>query len=295
MLRENEERFSVQTHTAVQDIEYNSANVQFPYLVRTNRGFVRVSSVIHCCNGQAAHLNFRLRGKLFPLNHPMSVQGLTPVPPDNSNEYAWRLVQRPTVDYQTGTFTPSQYSVVQDEPSHAYYLAGGPQTVPGLIPMSGEDALQLSKNDHRERIHRLFRQPVERLEDWVDLATSSADEPSDGTYRADCQSLLSKCVGYTADLRPLVGVIPVPNAYERHNRQWIAAGCNGRGLDKCWMMGESLVAMIAGEFVDHRLPECYHINRDRLNTMHAPDFLNRLLQVAAYEDRTPVEDYLTAN
>lgn len=225
----------------------------------------------------------------------MSVEGLSPLPPDDSSVYTWRLVQRPTVDYNSGTFTPGQYSVVQDQASLGYHVAGGPQTVGGLLPVGGVEALQLSKNDHRERMHRLFREPVERLEDWVDLATSSADEPSDGTYRPDTVSLWSQCVGYTADLLPLVGVIPVPNTYTRNNRQWIAAGCNGRGLDKCWLMGEGLVAMIAGEFVENRLPACYYITHPRLNTMHAPDFLNRLLQVHTYEDQTLVDEYLTTN
>ena len=60
-------------------------------------------------------------------------------------------------------------------------------------------------------------------------------------------------------------------------------------------MGEGLVAMIAGEFVENRLPACYYITHPRLNTMHAPDFLNRLLQVHTYEDQKLVDEYLTAN
>lgn len=295
MLREHDGRISVRTNAAVSKVNYMAHNPDFPWLLHTNCGRVWASSVIYCCNGHAAHLNFRLRGKLFPVNHPMSVHGLTPPPPDDTGRYSVRLIQRPTVDYRTGILKPGQYSVVQDGHSLTYHVSPGPQTVASLFPMSGEDALQLSKNDHRERIHRLFRQPVERLEDWLDLGSSSADEPCDGTYRLNTLRLSSRCVGYTADVLPLVGAIPVLNIHTRQHRQWIAAGCNGRGLDKCWLMGEYLVAMIAGEFVDSRLPDCYQITQARLNAMRPQDFLDRLLQVDTYEDRTPINTYLAPN
>lgn len=295
MLREHDGRISVRTNTAVRKIKYMSDNPDLPWLLHTSCGLVRASSVIYCCNGRVARLNHRLLGKLFLVNHPMSVEGLTPCPPDDSGTYSWRLIQRPTVDYHTGTFKPGQYSVVQDGHSLTYHIGGGPQTVASLFPMSGEDALQLSKNDHRERLHRLFRQPVERLEDWLDLGSSSADEPCDGTYRVSTLGLSSRCVGYTADALPLVGVIPVLNNHTRQNRQWVAAGCNGQGLDKCWLMGEYLVAMIAGEFVDNRLPDCYQMTQARLSAMRPEDCLNRLLQVDTYEDRTPINTYLAPN
>lgn len=79
------------------------------------------------------------------------------------------------------------------------------------------------------------------------------------------KAIWSGVMGMTADGLPLVGRLPESVTGRTSGEEWIAGGFNGEGMDKCWLSGESLAAMIAGRPVSTGMPEGYKINQERVD------------------------------
>jgi glycine/D-amino acid oxidase-like deaminating enzyme len=77
-------------------------------------------------------------------------------------------------------------------------------------------------------------------------------------------------MGFTPDGMPLVGKLGKRLTGRPGDGEWAAVGFNGYGMDKCWLVGELLGAMIAGEDVTGQLPALYQITDERLNNLMAP-------------------------
>jgi glycine/D-amino acid oxidase-like deaminating enzyme len=86
----------------------------------------------------------------------------------------------------------------------------------------------------------------------------------DDTTVTEFKGIWSGVQGHTADGLPLVGRVFDDLAGRAcGDGEWIAAGFNGYGMDKCWLTGEALVKMIMGEDVSFWFPQCYLINEKR--------------------------------
>ncbi|KAF4334208.1 FAD dependent oxidoreductase superfamily [Fusarium beomiforme] len=84
---------------------------------------------------------------------------------------------------------------------------------------------------------------------------------------SEIESIWSGIQGHTADGLPVVGKIPESlTGTADDDGQWIAAGFNGYGMDKCWLTGEALVKMMLGEDVSEWFPQAFLVTEERLQT-----------------------------
>lgn len=73
-------------------------------------------------------------------------------------------------------------------------------------------------------------------------------------------------MGITADGLPIVGNLPSSITGRSSGQEWIAAAFNGYGMDKTWLSGEALVAMMAGRDVSKWFPSSFVVSEERLAT-----------------------------
>lgn len=92
----------------------------------------------------------------------------------------------------------------------------------------------------------------------------SAYEGAPEEQKPQLKAIWSGIMGMTSDGVPLVGQLPQSITGREVGNEWIAAGFNGYGMDKCWLTGEALVAMMAGKDVSSWFPSAYLISEDRL-------------------------------
>nr|RBQ90138.1 hypothetical protein FVER53263_20621 [Fusarium verticillioides] len=89
---------------------------------------------------------------------------------------------------------------------------------------------------------------------------------------SEIESIWSGIQGHTADGLPIVGRIPESlTGTIGDDGQWIAAGFNGYGMDKCWLTGEALVKMMLGEDVSGWFPRAFLVTEERLQTKLTAD------------------------
>lgn len=91
-----------------------------------------------------------------------------------------------------------------------------------------------------------------------------------GPLKTTPRRIWSGIMGFTPDGMPLVGKLGKRLTGRPGDGEWAAVGFNGYGMDKCWLVGELLGAMIAGEDVTGQLPALYQITDERLNNLMAP-------------------------
>lgn len=77
-------------------------------------------------------------------------------------------------------------------------------------------------------------------------------------------------MGFTADGLPLVGNLTGEYTGRTGSNEWIAAGFNGHGMDKCWLTGQALAAMVLGEDAPLWFPTSYLVGEERLRSL-TPD------------------------
>lgn len=88
-------------------------------------------------------------------------------------------------------------------------------------------------------------------------------------------------MGITPDGLPMVGNIPASITGRSAGQEWIAAAFNGYGMDKTWLSGEALVAMMADPDVPEWFPSAYVLSEERLAALATPDQIaEEYLQVA---------------
>ncbi|KAF5667743.1 FAD dependent oxidoreductase superfamily [Fusarium denticulatum] len=89
---------------------------------------------------------------------------------------------------------------------------------------------------------------------------------------SEIESIWSGIQGHTADGLPIVGKIPESlTGATGDDGQWIAAGFNGYGMDKCWLTGEALVKMMLGDDVSGWFPRAFLVTEERLQTKLTAD------------------------
>ncbi|OJJ46865.1 hypothetical protein ASPZODRAFT_24961 [Penicilliopsis zonata CBS 506.65] len=237
-------RFTIETNTPVTGVTYNAEEGE--YTLSTPRGSVRARRVVHCTNAFASHLLPSLRGRLFPLRGTMTVQERPPAFPNDGATRSWSFASNPTFDARSGLFSYGLYYMTQNAATGDLFLGGERQRVDQLLVADDSVIGDLPAQNLRSLLPRLFsnggahrKQPPATRQAW------------------------SGIMGFTADSMPVVGRLEEEWTGRAGSEEWIAAGFNGFGMDKCWLTGEAVAAMMIGESVDEWLPDVYRIRKAR--------------------------------
>lgn len=221
------DRIQIETNTPIKSLTTANSPTKYPYLVRTPRGTIQCSNVVHATNGHVAHLVPRLRGKIFPIRGQMTVQSLTGAekPANMGSERSWLPRYSKGYDYLT------QNPVTGD-----YFLGGG-ALQGGLEDIgnpSDEEQSFLALCHLSGALSRMF-------------GAASGSSALSSTVKASWTGTL----GFSCDGRPWVGGLPA-EITERHPRfengggggEYIAAGYCGSGMVYCWKSGRAVADMI---------------------------------------------------
>lgn len=76
-------------------------------------------------------------------------------------------------------------------------------------------------------------------------------------------------MGFTPDGLPIVGGLSASTTGRSGSQEWIAAGFNGHGMDKCWLSGQALALMALGEDVPSWLPRSFLVSEERLGSLNS--------------------------
>ncbi|KAJ4249784.1 hypothetical protein NW762_012126 [Fusarium torreyae] len=239
------DRFSLETNTPVLsvDVEKNVSG-KHPYSTHTSRGLIRAKHVIHCTNGYSGHLIPGLVGGLYPLRGTMSTQKLGPSFPNVGDKMSWSQVSHGTYDADTGHINLGLYYAQQNAKTGVMFLGGESQKLDTLLT-SDDSAVA-------EEARRSLSSAAPKI--WKDASPAKALE------------VWSGIMGFTADGMPLVGNLPRGLTGRDGNGEWIAAGFNGHGMDKCWLSGEAIARMVLGEKDVPGFPKAYLLSDERVSS-----------------------------
>ncbi|KAF9773111.1 hypothetical protein IL306_009154 [Fusarium sp. DS 682] len=238
------DRFTLETNTPVISVQHQENASDYPYLIRTPRGSIRAKHVIHCTNGYSGHLIPGLVGNLYPLRGTMSTQKLGPVFPQAGHKMSWSQVSLGTYDAKTGHIHLGLYYAQQNAKTGVMFLGGESQKLSGLLT---SDDSNVAKDAHG-------------------TLTSAAPKIWKDAAPAKPLNVWSGIMGFTADGMPIVGKLPYSLTGRSGSGEWIAAGFNGHGMDKCWLTGEAIAKMVLGENDIPGFPKAYLLSDDRMKS-----------------------------
>ncbi|KAF7555402.1 hypothetical protein G7Z17_g2252 [Cylindrodendrum hubeiense] len=237
-------RFTLETSTPVTSITHNEDASEYEpgYLLHTPRGIVSARKVIHCTNGYLSHLIPSLTGKLYPLRGTMSVQDPGSSFPKLGHLYSWTKMHAGSYDPETRCLTTGLYYAQQNANTGEIFIGGESQEVENLLT-SNDSAVAASASRHISSI--------------VPEIYLDADD-------AKTKKVWSGIMGFTADGLPMAGNLSRLSTGRTGSGEWIAAGFNGHGMDKCWLTGQAVAKMALGEAVPSWFPESFLISEERL-------------------------------
>lgn len=241
-------RLAIETNTPVTQVNFSiRADSEYPYAIRTPRGIIRAKKVVHCTNGHASHLLRRLAGRVYPFRGTMSVHKPGPELHNLGGSRSWSLSHKPTLDGRTGLYTTGLYYLQQNALTGRIWI--GNETAYIGHALTSDDTYV--PDESRQALSAVL--PKFFLKGWGSQSSS------------EIEAIWSGIQGHTADGLPIVGQVPASITGDaRDDGQWIAAGFNGYGMDKCWLTGEALVKMMLGEGVSEWFPQCYLATEERL-------------------------------
>ncbi|CAH0042085.1 unnamed protein product, partial [Clonostachys rhizophaga] len=249
LLEKYPDRLSIEANTPVTDITYDSVVHeyvnQYPYTVITPRGSIRARQVIHCTNAFASHLLSPLRGKVYPFRGTMSVQEASPTL--NKGDFrSWSGMNQQSLDPDTGMYKSGLFYLQQN--AHTGDIWVGTEVSHLRDTLSSDDTYISS--DSWEELSKF-------LPNYF-LGWGKAE-------LGRIKGIWAGIQGHTTDGLPLVGKIPEKvTGRPGSTGEWIAAGFNGYGMDKCWLTGQALAKMVLGQEVDEWFPKCYYISEARV-------------------------------
>ncbi|KAF4338898.1 FAD dependent oxidoreductase superfamily [Fusarium beomiforme] len=244
LAKEFSDRFTLETNTPVISVQHQETASEFPYLVRTSRGSIRAEHVIHCTNGYSGHLISGLVGNIYPLRGTMSTQILGPDFPRAGHQMSWSHVSLGTYDAKTGHVHLGLYYAQQNEKTGVMFLGGESQKLTGLLTSDDSNVAEDARGTLTSAAPKI----------WKDAAPSKA------------LNVWSGIMGFTADGMPIVGKLPYSLTGRSGKAEWIAAGFNGHGMDKCWLTGEAIARMVLGENDVPGFPKAYLLSDDRVKS-----------------------------
>ncbi|KAH7022030.1 FAD dependent oxidoreductase-domain-containing protein [Ilyonectria destructans] len=241
--RDYQGRFTLETNTPVLSIDYESVpSSAHAYTLHTPRGKIRAKQIVHCTNGYSARLIPNLTGKLYPLKGTMSAQKMGPSFPLLGDRISWSHVAKGNYDAETGLLKVGLYYAQQNAKTGVMFLGGEAQRLDGLLTSDDSFVAVDARESLCSAASHIWEDaaPVEPLKVW------------------------SGIMGFTADGMPLVGNVPASLTGRSGNGEWISAGFNGHGMDKCWLSGEAVARMVLGERDIPQFPRAYLLDADRV-------------------------------
>ena len=248
LLRKYPDRLAIEANTPVSQILHTpSDNKEYPYLLKTPRGDVRAKQVIHCTNAHVAHLIPQLAGRIYPFRGTMTEQKPGPELPNVGGERSWSLSHRPQLDARTGLWETGLFYLQQNALTGRVWIGNETALMKDILTSDDTYVPEEAKQALEQMLPNFF------LNGWGSAKTS------------EIEAIWSGIQGHTSDGLPIVGKVP-PSVIgnKEDDGQWVAAGFNGYGMDKCWLTGEALVNMIFGQDVSGWFPEAFLVTEERL-------------------------------
>ncbi|EFW98590.1 FAD dependent oxidoreductase superfamily [Grosmannia clavigera kw1407] len=258
LLETHSGRLAIETMTPATSVMDNGDDTSpgsHRYTVFTPRGPIKARCVVYCTNAYSGHLLPLLRGKIYPFRGHMSTQAVPERFPSWGASRTWSLLQPPQVDLDSGMYHHGLYYLQQNAITKDIFVGVENQRMDECLCSDDSFVSAASLQDLPTILPRMFRAVHEE--------SKSAEK---GFDMPRLKAIWSGVMGMTADGLPLVGNLPV-SATGRTSpggQEWIAAGFQGYGMDKCWLTGEALVAMMAGRDVSSWFPSAYLITEERL-------------------------------
>lgn len=254
LLKTYPDRLSIETHTPATSVKDDPASTSHRYTVSTPRGSISTSRVVYCTNGYTGHLLPSLRGKIYPFRGHMTTQAVPQHFPSQGGERSWSLMQPIRLDPKTGSYHFGLYYLQQNAKTKDMFVGTENQTIEECLCSDDSFVSEASAQDLPNILPRMFK------------AVSGDD-----SEKPKLKAIWSGVMGMTADGLPLVGKLPGNATGREVGEEWIAAGFQGYGMDKCWLTGEAVAKMMAGRDVSSWFPSAYLITEERVSTELEPE------------------------
>lgn len=239
MLTEFVKVFTVETGTVVEQIEIDEDPSCPQFLLKTSRGQIAADIVVHATDAFAANNIPGLKGKLFPVRGHMTAQRPGSSFPDFCGKQSWSFCHKVGFDYVT------QRPGKKDADAKglgAEIMMGG-----GVVqsPAQGVDEFGIWADDRTDFAISSYLTGI--LSVAFGPKTWGGD---DGQRRV--KALWSGCMGFTADMMPLVGKLDTSLTRRKRKSstvtagEYIVAGFNGEGMVSAWLSGVAVGLMVLG-------------------------------------------------
>ncbi|KAF5011311.1 hypothetical protein FDECE_2561 [Fusarium decemcellulare] len=247
LLSTHNSRFSIETNTPVLSVSYREDVAQpgYGYLLQTPRGVVRAQKIIHCTNGYSSHLLPKLTGRLYPLRGTCSLQDPGLTFPRLGSQYSWTKIHKGHYNPETDILTTGLYYAQQNAKSGEIVIGGESQELQNLLTSDDSEVASTA---------------VENISSIVPQIYLGADE-------VKVKKVWSGIMGFTADGLPLIGNLDSVTTGRAGAQEWIAAGFNGHGMDKCWLSGQAVARLALGEDTPSWFPESFLASEERLKSL----------------------------
>ncbi|CUS11023.1 unnamed protein product [Tuber aestivum] len=203
--------FTLDTCTPVTSITPPDSTTS-SYVVRTPRGEIKATHILHATNGYTANLLPGLTGALLPIRGTMTAQS----PPPERHFHAHRSWQ---FSWEQG------YDYLTTLPDRTVMFGGG--------------------------LRQALRTEIGTVDDSVvELCTTihlSGVLPAIG-LDTRVQKIWTGIMGFSGDVLPWVGEVPpeISGRQQGVGKEWVAAGYTGDGMCAAWGAAEEVVARILG-------------------------------------------------
>ncbi|KAI1078920.1 DAO-domain-containing protein [Whalleya microplaca] len=239
-------KFSLQTYTVVRKVVKSEGSRN--WVVKSDRGDIECSRVVHATNAYSAAVEPSLRGLIYPTPHMCN-----------------KVV--PPAIFAGSKALKNSYGVLL--PDGALFSINPRCTTDGIVMFGGSNPGQLKFNEwlaeHPERCTddgmseiKVVTDAVKEFADkefegWVD-AVPGAGQLYDYSW--------SGIIGRSPDGVPLIGELPgLPG-------QWICAGHNGHGMARIFTAAPGLVKLMKGDtWEEAGLPKAYQLTSERMETL----------------------------
>ncbi|KIW20701.1 hypothetical protein PV08_01278 [Exophiala spinifera] len=284
LLARHPQNFSIETNTMVESIQVSGEDDKCPFLVKTSRGDIAATHVIHATDAFASTLIPGLKGKLFPIRGHMTAQRPGDAFPDFGGSRSWGLIRNSGFEYIT------QHPHNEANPLTDVIMAGGGID---LSEEQGMDEVGVWGDDHTSVSISAY------LGGILPVAFGSENWGADSSPARLIRGWTG-CMGFTLDLLPYVGRLDpiltgrklvstnLGNSKAPTPCEWITAGFNGEGMVSTWLAGVAVGLMVLGREKENNknthgrpdgkvldwLPELLLCAKERIRKSNIHDFAN---------------------
>ncbi|KAK3190834.1 hypothetical protein K4F52_003150 [Lecanicillium sp. MT-2017a] len=240
LLERYSSRFSLETNTPALSIDFVGGD-DAQYHIITPRGTIHTKKIVHCTNGFTGHLLPRLVGAIYPFRGTMSVQEPGPEFSRLGDRISWSWLRKPTFDADTQVFSTGLYYAQQNAHTGKLFIGGERQKIADML--SSDDSVVA--DEARESLLCVLPQLLNNVEPVGE------------------QTVWSGIMGFSSDGLPLAGKLEESVTNRGGDGEWIAAGFNGHGMDKCWLTGVAVAQMVIGQPETVGLPAAFLLTPER--------------------------------